>query len=146
MFYYIGIADYLIQLPGIDINMRDDQGRTVLMNMMVGKTEYTGQHRQEIKRLVEIHGADCQLRDNEGRNVLHHLASPCLGKSKLSDIIGQWDVINDLADFFMANGVSSMDQDTEGKVPVVFALSTLVDVESKERDRLVRQKNIKLIQ
>ena len=145
MFFYIGIADYLIQLPGIDINMRDDQGRTVLMNMMVGKSEYTGQHRQEIKRLVEIHGADCQLRDNEGRNVLHHLASPRLGKSKLSDIIGQWDVINDMADFFMAKGVSAMDQDTEGKVPVVFALSTLVDVESKERDRLVRQKNIKLI-
>ena len=46
--------------------MKDDHGRSVLMNMMVNKTEYTNQQVKEIKMLVEVHGADCHLSDNEG--------------------------------------------------------------------------------
>ena len=116
------------------------------MNMMVNKTEYTSQQVKEIKMLVEVHGADCQQRDNEGRNVLHHLASPSLTKTNNKDLTGQWNIINHLTDFFFKKGVSVNDQDTDGNVPVVFALSTFVDVEDRKHlNHLIKQKNLKLV-
>ena len=137
----LGIADYLIQLPGIDINMKDDHGRTVLMNMMVDKTCYTSQQVEEIKMLVDVHGADCHLRDNSGQNILHHLASPRITNcAKKSELISQWNIINDLADYFLRKGVSALEKDTGGAVPLVSALRTSVSLDSN-----LRLKNKKLI-
>ena len=111
--------------------MKDDQGRTVLMNMMVDKTCYTSQQAEEIKMLVDVHGADCHLRDNSGQTLLHHLASPritnCANKSHL---IPQWNIINDLADYFLRKGVSPLEKDRDGEVPLVSALETSVSLDS----------------
>ena len=101
-----GISDYLIQLPGIDINMRDEHGRTVLMNMMVSKASYTTQQVEEIKILVEVHGADCNMRDNSGKNLLHHLASPAINNQNQSHVNTQWNIINDLVEYFIMKGAS----------------------------------------
>ena len=40
-----GISDYLMTLPDIDINMKDDDGKTILMNMFVNQvwsSEFSG--------------------------------------------------------------------------------------------------------
>ena len=124
--------------------MKDDHGRSVLMNMMVNKTEYTNQQVKEIKMLVEVHGADCHLTDNEGKNILHYLASPRLTKTNNNDVNSQWNIINQLTDFFLKKGVSVYDWDTDESIPVVLALSTLVEVEDQKRP-LTKQKNLKLV-
>ena len=113
------------------------------MNMMVNKTEYTNQQVKEIKMLVEVHGADCHLTDNEGRNILHYLAAPRLTKTHNKDVTRQWNIINQLTELFLKNGVSVYDKDTDESTPVVFALSTMVEV--KVEDQKTKQKNLKLV-
>ena len=69
-----GIVNYMVQLEGIDINMRDDDGRTILMNMICGQENFTKELREEVKTLTETYGADPLLKDNENKNLLHYLA------------------------------------------------------------------------
>ena len=124
------------------------------MNMMVDKTSYTLQQVEEIRMLVEVHGADCHLRDNSGQNILHQLASPRITNcDKKSDLISQWNIINDLADFFLRKGVSPLEKDRDGAVPLVSALRTSVSLDSVDSlslknknliDLLIRQMEITL--
>ena len=76
-----GIADHLATLPGIDINMKDDKGRTLLASMLVEQQGggFSMNFMDEIKVLVERHGADPQLSDFGGRSSLHHLAASACG-------------------------------------------------------------------
>ena len=110
------------------------------MNMMVDKISYTSQQVEEIKMLVDSHGADCSLRDNLGQNLLHHLASPRISCDNKTDLVSQWNIINDLADYFLRKGVSALEKDTGGAVPLVSALRTSVSLDSN-----LRLKNKKLI-
>ena len=34
-----GIVDHLVKLPGIDINMKGDKGRTILFSMLVNQDD-----------------------------------------------------------------------------------------------------------
>ena len=62
-----GISDYLMTLPDIEINMKDDDGKTILMNMFVNQDRFTVEFHNDVKNLVENHKADPCFRDNKGK-------------------------------------------------------------------------------
>ena len=53
--------------------MKDDSGKTILMNMIAGQ-HFPDTLIEEVKNLVEKCDAKPNVIDNEGQNILHHLA------------------------------------------------------------------------
>ena len=73
---HVGIGKFLLDIPGVDINVKDDKGRTVLANMIASLTAEKPLTRElvaEIKDMVERRGADPTIADNDGKNALHFL-------------------------------------------------------------------------
>ena len=53
-----GIGDYLALLPGVDIEVRDDKGRTILLGMLEDYGEdFTEAKVKEIKAFIDKHMA-----------------------------------------------------------------------------------------
>ena len=127
-----GIAEHLATLPGIDINMKDDKGRTLLSSMLVEQQGggFSMNFLEEIKVLVERHGADPQLPDFGGRTSLHHLsASSCSQglktwvKKEGVDHRKELDAMLAIATYLNNRGVSPWEADANGDYPVTIALS-----------------------
>ena len=73
---HAGIGKFLLDIPGVDINVRDDKGRTVLANMIASlcaEKPLTRELVREIRDMVERRGADATTADNDGKNALHFL-------------------------------------------------------------------------
>ena len=85
-----GMAKWLLELPGVDVNGRDDKGRSVIMKMIFEAIESTKEYSKnedfknssltndllnEVIELIEVRKADPTLVDHEGRNILHYLSS-----------------------------------------------------------------------
>ena len=81
---HTGLAKWLLEQPGVDINGRDDMGRTVIMGMVVEALErYTENPLltplsqgvlDEICYLVDRRSANPNLCDIAGKNILHYIA------------------------------------------------------------------------
>ena len=73
---HVGIGKFLLDIPGVDINVKDDKGRTVLANMIASlcaDKPLTRELMGEIRDMVERRGANATVADNDGRNALHLL-------------------------------------------------------------------------
>ena len=71
-----GIARYLLEQPGVDVNQRDDDGKTILLSLLSDAGQempLTQGLLDEVVELVERRGADPTLVDREARGALHYL-------------------------------------------------------------------------
>ncbi len=71
-----GIARFLLEQPGVDVNQRDEEGKTVLLSLVSDAGQempLTLELLEEVRDLVERRGADPTLADNEGKGPLHYL-------------------------------------------------------------------------
>ena len=116
-----GIVDHLVHLPGIDIDMKDDKGRTILLNMMVDQTDYTDGLFEDMKKIVEKCGADPKLKDYEGKSALHFLANSRITKANDDEKKIQIKFIKDITTYFIKKGLSTFDEDESGNFPLVYA-------------------------
>ena len=143
-----GIVNHMVQLEGIDINMRDDDGRTILMNMINGQENFTSTLREEVKTLIERHGANSLLKDNSNKNMLHYLAEAIPKHKDSSDgshpfsnyslkdngspILHSEHIIL-LAKYFIDKGCSVFEIDINEKIPLIYALENDYEVQNSTR-------------
>ncbi len=68
---HMAIADYLLEQDSVDVNIRDDDGKTLVAQM----TEViTGSTLKQLNYLLEKKDADVTTADAQGYTPLHHLA------------------------------------------------------------------------
>ena len=125
-----GIFKHLLNMDGVDVNVRDDKGRSILLTMVI-ESDLSSRALAEIQDLIEHRGADPKMCDFEGKNALHHLASR---KLSISD---PWnpDTVAGLKDqfeaqlrgvrLFLRHGCSTFDIDKFGTMPVEVAMGNL---------------------
>ncbi len=153
---HAGIAKYLLELPGVDINAKDDDGRTVLLSLVADAADsqqrmpLTASLFEEVRDLVERRGASASSKDNSGRNALHYLASysysPPMAIPPKEETSLQYAKKLKAAQklhlkfvgFFIKKGCPTLGKDEKGKLPIMEAL------ENKIED-LTGRKNIQLV-
>ena len=124
-----GIAEHLATLPGVDIDVRDDKGRSLLLAMLVGQQQggFSMSLLDEVKVLVERHGAQPGLVDYQGQSALHHLAATTFGQAlKPWEKEDKEELVAFLAvtSYLLERGVSPWMADAEGDLPITLALAT----------------------
>ena len=130
-----GIVNYMVQLEGIDINMRDEDGKTILMNMICGQENFSKLLREEFQTLIEKYGADPLLKDNSNKNMLHYLAEAIPkdnGTHPAQPILNSEHILM-LARYLIAKGCNIFEMDTNGNIPLVYALQNDFEVEDSTR-------------
>lgn len=68
---HMAIADYLLEQDSVDVNIRDDDGKTLVAQMMEVITDST---LKQLNYLLEKKDADVTTADAQGYTPLHHLA------------------------------------------------------------------------
>ena len=117
-----GIGKYLSTLPGVDLEVKDDKGRTILLNMLVDNEEgLTNAKCDEIKSFVIDYKADPHCVDNDGKNPLHYIAAiePQGDENRKNFFQNFKDLIN----FFLEQNVSTTKADNENKTPIQIAFT-----------------------
>lgn len=69
---HMGLVDFLLKMPGVDINFKNDSGRT-LISIACGSSLNTGLYDQIVYLMDK--GSDPSITDIDGMNALHHLAA-----------------------------------------------------------------------
>ena len=72
-----GCVKYLLNKPGVDVNCKDEHGRTLLTTALLELEEQTVDF---VKYLLEK-GADPNIQDASGRGSLHYLAMTKVGNT-----------------------------------------------------------------
>ena len=111
----------MVQLKGIDIDMKDDNGRTILMNMVAEQEDFNESVVDYIQDFVEKYKANPQLKDNDGKSILHFLAYPkgvVRKKRERKEVEKQLKKINYLTKYFLDKGNSSLVPDNDGCIPL----------------------------
>ena len=129
----VGIVDHLVQLKGIDINMKDDSGKTILLNMIAGQQHFPDTLIEEVKNLVEKCDANPNVKDNEGRNILHHLAQ-AVPKDEDGNCIGDMKQILNLVKYFICKGIDVFETDLKDCIPLVHAFQNDIQASGKTRN------------
>jgi ankyrin repeat protein len=148
----IGIAKYLLARPGIDINFRDDNGRTVLLSLLADAKQpmdlgergnqsngLTDTLFEEIEDMVLNRGANPALADNGGKNALHFLCAynPSMWQSfseqeTLEDFStrskASFDLWRRFVSFFVQRGCPTMKADKDGTFPLGYLLANNLSV------------------
>jgi ankyrin repeat protein len=141
---HTGISKYLLDMPGVDINFRDDKGRTVLVTMLANlSTEkpLTQELVREIKDMVERRGADPKIADNDNMNALHFLCQyngypekSCdeqINEKVKEKFRKKWNnqkkLLDEMTAFLLDKGVSTLDIDKNGYMPVARAFEAPID-------------------
>ena len=111
----------MVQLKGIDIDMKDDNGRTILMNMVAEQEDFNESVVDYIQDFVEKYKANPKLKDNDGKSILHFLAYPkgvVRKKRERKEVEKQLKKINYLTKYFLDKGNSSLVPDNDGCIPL----------------------------
>ena len=148
---HAGIGKFLLDIPGADINVRDDKGRTVIAAMissLSAEKPITRELVAEIKDMVERRGADATIADDGGKNALHFLCQydalppepeqdserdPKGRQKDKDDFARKWgdqkEMQGDLLAFLLAKGVSTLAADKDGHMPVAYAFEASYDAD-----------------
>ena len=123
------LPDPFLRIPNLDVNHRDQQGRTLLHAACRGEPgpdHVLGCHRAQsddgprttvFQRLVEL-GADLQARDHFGRNVLHYMIRSALFRR-------EWTGYLDIMAEVLQKQPELLDQaDGNGHTPLHYAVKT----------------------
>ena len=76
----------------------------------------------DIKNLVDKCGADPKVKDNQGKHALHHIALSRNNQNSKEGREAQLKIIQSIATFFIEKGLSTLDEDKDGNIPLVYAL------------------------
>ena len=123
------LPDPFLRIPNLDVNHRDQQGRTLLHVACYGEPgpdHILGCHKAQsddgptttvFQRLIEL-GADFQARDHFGRNVLHYMIRP-------ARIRADWTDYLDIMAEVLQKHPELLDQaDENGHTPLHYAAKT----------------------
>ena len=117
-----GIGKYLSTLPGVDLEVKDDKGRTILLNMLVDNEEgLTKAKYDEIKSFILDYKADPNCVDNDGKNALHYIAA--IKPQRDENRKNFFQNFKDLINFFLEQNVSTTKADNENKTPIQIAFT-----------------------
>ena len=117
-----GIGKHLAELPGVNIEVRDDKGRTILLNMLDDNGEhFSNEKMKEVFAFIKEHNANPAAVDNDGNTALHYIMSHKLNsdpnvKSFMARILK-------MVNFFLAQGVSPYQRNKNGLLPVQVGFS-----------------------
>ena len=123
---HVGISKFLLDQPGVDINFKDDKGRTVILSMLAevnNEKRLTEELYSEIVDMVERRGADAKVIDNDKNNALHFLCSyntvPCLeaGVSLKKEWLENKKLLEKFVKFFIKKGASVLQLNTSFMLP-----------------------------
>ena len=131
---------YLLDQPGVDINFKDDKGRTVILTMLAEINQekpLTADMFDEISDMVNRRGADLTIVDNDGKNGLHWLcgfnprpqfeAIPQDQTAEAKKQLKEWNEQKKLQvkfiDFFLSKGCCPMQVDTSNNFPITSVIS-----------------------
>lgn len=132
-----GIAKPLLAMPGVDINFKDDKGRTVLLGILSAMNvdqPLTQSLFNEIKDMVDRLGADPHVVDNDGLGVLHFLCkynprpdhSPMDESKDVKKFEKLWKertaIHKQAILYFTKTRVNLFHQDEKGFLPIMYAL------------------------
>eukprot|EP00123_Amoebidium_parasiticum_P018006 comp24068_c0_seq3/m.43270 comp24068_c0_seq3/g.43270 ORF comp24068_c0_seq3/g.43270 comp24068_c0_seq3/m.43270 type:complete len:1023 (-) comp24068_c0_seq3:217-3285(-) len=106
---HMSCVDYLLQQDGVDVNLRDSEGMTMLLHFVRDKSAST---LRQLQYLID-RKADAGIADVKGNGALHHLADRVHEEDK------------ELADLLLENGADINRANEDGQTPVLRALSAL---------------------
>ena len=117
-----GIGKFLAELPGVDIEVRDDKGRTLLLNMLEDNGDELGKDKvNEIIAFVNDHKADPKTVDNKKRNALHYIAAYKHNRNQNAKKF--MSNTKTLFHYFLKAGVSPFQADEDGNLPFSLILT-----------------------
>ena len=133
----VGIVQILLEQEGIDVNGKDESGRTLVSQGVEMLTEESIKH---LRILLEVKKADCNIADINGFNPLHHLCSK--GRPVCEDVglpEGEkfeweektWSLQKEACELIIKSGCNVNATSSEGMTPLMHAF---------------RKKNIKLVE
>ena len=116
-----GIGRYLSTLPGVDLEVKDDKGRTIILNMLTDNEEgLTTAKLDEIKAFINEYKADPNCVDNDGKTALHYIATIKPQHNENRKIFFQ--NVKSLQLFFLEQNVSPIITDKFNVTPLQTAL------------------------
>ncbi len=135
-----GLTKYLLDLPGVDINYQNEEGKTVLLVMVSGadhNKRLSQELLDEIMDMVDRRGADPVIADNKGFNALHYLCQykvfeaakavqEAAKKEKKIDFDSafkkQKDIWIKFVEFFIKKKCPTLNADSKNYLPLMYAL------------------------
>ena len=117
-----GIGKHLALLPGVNIEVRDDKGRTILLSMLNDNGEpFPEDKLKEVFSFIKEQKADPGAIDNQGNNALHYIMSH--KQNNEPNVKSFMSRILKLVNFFLSQGVSVYQTNKDGLLPVQVGFS-----------------------
>lgn len=118
---HFGLVDLLLNQPGVDINFKDDKGRTLVS--IAASSKLVPELMDQLNYLLNKK-ADCSLADLEGYNPLHHLARNMHSKLDSNELpdADTMKVSVDVANFLIDNGCDPTARANDGITPLMLAI------------------------
>lgn len=104
---HMDIADYLLGVKGIDPDIPDCQGRTLLLNSLVSKSDDS---LKQVRYICEMENVNFKAVDHQGRGLFHYLAM----------IPGENDV--EIATLLISKKIPMEEKDDHGMTPLMLAV------------------------
>ncbi|KAL3874859.1 hypothetical protein ACJMK2_037816 [Sinanodonta woodiana] len=117
---HIGLVDYLLSQPGVDIDFKNDEGKT-LTSIATSSPLEDGLYEQ-IKYLIEDKKADPTIKDASGLDALHYLAANKIQHSSEETREKKMDMSVKIAELLLSAGCDPSDQTEDGRTPLMFAI------------------------
>ncbi|XP_033735456.1 poly [ADP-ribose] polymerase tankyrase-like [Pecten maximus] len=122
---HMGLVDFLLKMPGVDINFKNDSGRT-LISIACSSSLNSGLYDQIVYLMDK--GSDPSITDIDGMNALHHLAGNTVKPTHTSgpDYQKKYDENMDLtvkiAELLMKAGCNPAVKTTKKQTAVTLAI------------------------
>ncbi|KAK3611456.1 hypothetical protein CHS0354_032737 [Potamilus streckersoni] len=117
---HIGLVDYLLSQPGVDIDFKNDEGKT-LTSIATSSPLENGLYEQ-IRYLIEDKKADPTIKDASGLDALHYLAANKIQHTSEETMEKKMDMSVKIAELLLSAGCDPSDQTEDGRTPLMFAI------------------------
>ncbi|XP_078315747.1 poly [ADP-ribose] polymerase tankyrase-like isoform X2 [Crassostrea virginica] len=116
---HMGLVDFLLKMPGVDINFKNDTGQTLISVACSSRIE-TGLSEQVTYILDK--GADPTIVDVEGFNALHHLCSNAVNAMQKENKEAKMDITVSIAKQLIKAGCSPKVKSANKQTAIMIAL------------------------
>ncbi|XP_013405621.1 tankyrase-like protein isoform X2 [Lingula anatina] len=139
-----GLSEILLDLPGIDIDFKDEGGKTLLLNEAAkwGENQY-----KNICKLVKDKGASCTVVDNDGNGALHLIAKQTLPfkVDESEAVVQNWisDTLK-VVELLLENGCE-VNAENDKTTPIMLAIKQLQHAPADVKSHPLITRNLQLI-